>query len=299
MGELQALRKISDSAGDAVRNVIRAFHSSPRGEHFDRFDARYIGTGEGAQAKGYGLYFAGDESVSDWYRKKFSSPSSQVLAPYEDLSKYFAPGNVVPSYGGYDKVLTFHPAPGGQADKWAVEVIAVDSTGTPLRYERPRMHSTHPTLREVNRVLKRKPGTSYEVELMVPEESLLDWDAPISQQPLAIQNYFGDFAKTADADGQKIYRAMSSRLGREYDYDLSGHPGAEAASRVLLEHGVPGIRYLDGASRRAGEGTRNYVMFPGTEDRIRILRKYGLAPATLGAEGLLNQQPEESMAPAF
>ena len=49
----------------------------------------------------------------------------------------------------------------------------------------------------------------------------------------------------------------------------------------------------------AGEGSRNYVMFPGTEDRIRILRKYGLAPATLGAEGLLNQPPEESPDQAF
>jgi hypothetical protein len=50
----------------------------------------------------------------------------------------------------------------------------------------------------------------------------------------------------------------------------------------LLEQGVPGIRYLDGGSRRAGQGTRNYVMFPGTEDQIRILRKYAV-PGAIGA----------------
>lgn len=32
---------------------------------------------------------------------------------------------------------------------------------------------------------------------------------------------------------------------------------------------------VDQGSRAAGEGTRDYVMFPGTEDRIRMLRQYG------------------------
>jgi hypothetical protein len=51
-----------------------------------------------------------------------------------------------------------------------------------------------------------------------------------------------------------------------------------------LDAGIPGIRYLDQGSRSAGEGTRNYVMFPGTEDHIRILRQYGLlAPMALPA----------------
>ena len=71
-----------------------------------------------------------------------------------------------------------------------------------------------------------------------------------------------------------------------------------SAAQVMRDAGVPGVRYFDMGSRSSQRGTRNYVMFPGTEDRIRILRKYGLAPATLGAEGLLNQQPQESTAPA-
>jgi hypothetical protein len=56
------------------------------------------------------------------------------------------------------------------------------------------------------------------------------------------------------------------------------------ASRRLMKGGIPGLRYLDGNSRTAGQGTHNYVMFPGTEDRIRILRQYGLlAPMALPA----------------
>jgi hypothetical protein len=32
-------------------------------------------------------------------------------------------------------------------------------------------------------------------------------------------------------------------------------------SEKLRELGIPGIRYLDGTSRKAGEGTRNFVLF--------------------------------------
>jgi hypothetical protein len=66
--------------------------------------------------------------------------------------------------------------------------------------------------------------------------------------------------------------------------ELARLPKTKAGAQALLEAGIPGIRYLDGQSRSAGQGTRNYVMFPGTEDRIRILRKYGLlAPMALPA----------------
>ncbi|MGL4556087.1 MAG: hypothetical protein ACRCV5_01190, partial [Afipia sp.] len=47
---------------------IRAFHGSPH--DFDRFDVSKIGTGEGAQAYGHGLYFAESEGVAKSYRDK-------------------------------------------------------------------------------------------------------------------------------------------------------------------------------------------------------------------------------------
>ena len=41
---------------------IRAYHSSPH--DFDKFDLAKIGTGEGAQVYGHGLYFAESPAVS-------------------------------------------------------------------------------------------------------------------------------------------------------------------------------------------------------------------------------------------
>jgi hypothetical protein len=54
----------------AVRQGIRAYHGSPH--DFEKFDLSKIGTGEGAQAYGHGLYFAEKEGVAKDYRDKLS-----------------------------------------------------------------------------------------------------------------------------------------------------------------------------------------------------------------------------------
>jgi hypothetical protein len=278
---------------------IRAYHGSPHS--FDRFDASKIGTGEGNQAYGYGLYFADSENVADVYRKGLSGPYSQALAPDEDIPQFFAPGNLVPSYGGQDKVLRFFPGPESEPWRWSVEVVSADAAGNPKPYERPRIHSTRPSLRAADRVLgrePRRPGHSYEVELQVPEEALLDWDAPLNRQPDYVRSaleeigintrpfsgkFMGFPVEGVVPTGRHAYEDAASLAKR------SGVPLGErqaTAAKTLLEAGVPGIRYFDGKSRSAGQGTRNYVMFPGTEDSIRILRKYGLlAPMAAGAMG--------------
>jgi hypothetical protein len=47
---------------DDKTSGILAYHGSPYS--FDKFDASKIGTGEGAQAYGHGLYFAENEGVA-------------------------------------------------------------------------------------------------------------------------------------------------------------------------------------------------------------------------------------------
>jgi hypothetical protein len=54
---------------DEVYNQT-AYHGSPH--KFDTFDLGAIGTGEGAQAHGWGLYFAQDKKVSEEYRERLT-----------------------------------------------------------------------------------------------------------------------------------------------------------------------------------------------------------------------------------
>jgi hypothetical protein len=62
------------------------------------------------------------------------------------------------------------------------------------------------------------------------------------------------------------------------------------ASKKLLEQGVLGIKYFDGGSRAAGDGSRNYVTF--SDEIVSIVKKYGIAglamlpPAVLMQNGI-------------
>ena len=52
-------------------NELEAYHGSPY--DFDKFAVKYLGNGEGAQAHGYGLYFALNPDTGEKYRKKLNN----------------------------------------------------------------------------------------------------------------------------------------------------------------------------------------------------------------------------------
>jgi hypothetical protein len=57
---------------DAALAAMTVYHGSPH--KFDKFDMSKIGTGEGAQAYGHGLYMAEKPGVADEYATKLSEP---------------------------------------------------------------------------------------------------------------------------------------------------------------------------------------------------------------------------------
>jgi hypothetical protein len=62
-----------------------------------------------------------------------------------------------------------------------------------------------------------------------------------------------------------LYRALSDYGGQSVE-----------GSRALQSVGIPGIRYLDAGSRgQGGSSTRNFVVFPGEEKKVKILERNG------------------------
>ena len=59
---------------DAVRMAFTAWAGSPA--TFDKFSTEYVGTGEGTENQGWGLYFSSIEGVAQWYKES--------LAPHFD-----------------------------------------------------------------------------------------------------------------------------------------------------------------------------------------------------------------------
>ena len=280
MNKLDALA--TRLAGEASPSVIRAYHGSPY--DFDRFDASKIATGEGNQVYGHGLYFAGDEDVARSYRDALKTSVDRSV-PRDLQTAYIeasiARGDFANRRGGWLRKNPRMEFP-QQAEMDANETLFYDLQN--------RVHAA-----------ANNPGRMYEVEIAHPEDSLLDYDSPfgktsgvVAAEVLASKSpgIIPDQTLRAIQDGTWASRDFtygdSPLLANRRLQKFSKMPEGAAA---LLDAGIPGIRYLDGMSRSAGDGTRNYVMFPGTEDSIRILRKYAF-PGAVGT-GVASQYGEE------
>lgn len=283
MGKIDEIAELAARLGGQAPQpkYIRAYHGSPY--DFDRFDASKIGTGEGAQAYGHGLYFAGEEDVAKHYRDTLSA-DNEIPIPWPLSDEYSQ---------AYQDFLTSS----SKFSEW-------DSLNPGRsRLEDNPFHNEHElAVAAFNDVRRRVdeatkvPGRVYEVEIAHPESNLLDLDAMPGEQSPGVRNALevlgvlqrGPITPRTNLSGYAALRRLSE--------DLSP---AGAASE-LFRQGVPGARYLDGVSRARKDGTRNYVMFPGTEDSIRILRKYAVPGAIgAGAASGMQGQPQSRPSPSY
>lgn len=85
------------------------FHGSPH--RFNKFDMSKIGTGEGAQAYGHGLYFSENRAVADEYARKLSSRNSFAGQPIDQGVRYKVdlPDDQIANMLDWDKPLSQQP----------------------------------------------------------------------------------------------------------------------------------------------------------------------------------------------
>ena len=103
---------------------------------------------------------------------------------------------------------------------------------------------------------------------------MLDWDKPLSRQhpnvKAALAKIDKDFYDpkgqeySPDEQGQMIYMRLANSPLANTNKD---------ASEVFKQAGIPGIKYLDEGSRGTNKSTRNFVVFPGEEKKVRILER--------------------------
>lgn len=231
-----------EMAEGAVLDVVggpmaTAFHGSPH--KFSKFDMSKIGTGEGHHAYGHGLYFAENPNVAKEYQKKFAH-HSQALGR-DRLKKYFKEGNIVPSYGGTDRVIKFNEWEGKPPytfDGWNVDVRAVERKGGEwVDSGRTRSHATLPSPEDYEKVTGDKASHLYKVD--IPDEhidNMLDWDIPFDKQPEKIKNIFKNTSGGYRTDGDN-------------DYIFQEWVKSPRGSIDLMQSGIKGIKYLDQFSR--------------------------------------------------
>jgi hypothetical protein len=275
-------RKAKGMFGNLMRDqsgAIRAWHGSPH--DFDRFDMSKIGTGEGAQAYGHGLYFAEDDRVARSYQRALSGGQSGKLT-VDGVS--VLPNT--PLWGA----LTTHNGDAAAALASARKQAATLTEGQRARAGIDDLLEQLETIRGRDIQLREGPGRLYEVNINAEPEDFLDWDRPLSEQPVQrkyadalmpslksdpiLSELFGNdpipphyLGLFTNSKGSQAYNSFAD-LGRgEY-----GSSDPVRATNALRQAGVPGIRYLDQGSRGAGQGSHNFVVFD--DQLVNILNKY-------------------------
>jgi hypothetical protein len=294
---------------DPVMREIDVYHGSPH--VFDEFDASKIGTGEGAQAYGHGIYLAESPKVAAGYRSQL------------------APGTIRTIDGGdYDPANPEHIAAGylhtfrhkNYPPKKIADILEEDASLLQQESHKKAAEIVRSgKIEALGKVGHRPSGALYTADL--PDEMvdrMLDWDKPLGQQPSAVREtvmrYMNVGEKQLPADmrvgqigdkyvvlqdkpplpgstfgvGRSVVKGpkaaseqeavdayWNSLTGKDF-YDTIGKDlGKNAdASDYMRQLGIPGIKYLDAGSRgQGGTGTRNFVVFPGEEKKVKILKR--------------------------
>ncbi|PJK03982.1 hypothetical protein CO612_07685 [Lysobacteraceae bacterium NML71-0210] len=266
---LEALPENGAASGATDVDALfqRVWHGTPhRGIEKTGFKLNAIGTGEGAQAYGWGIYFASQRAVAEHYRKGLS---------YREQVRQFM--RELPEDADIDEVM--EALERGDLPQAAADVVRALAADDWLGFDYPAQAITaafkeldnfdpSPELREA---IRRYSGQLYQVE--IPEDSdLLDWDKPLSEQPPRVREAIEAVGRSLSEEMRWMWHGVNADTSGKALYGLLGEVAAEldpdgveniqqAASELLREHGIPGLRYLDGDSRAAGEGSHNYVIW--------------------------------------
>lgn len=284
---------------------IAALHASPHS--FRKFSTDYMGQGEGAQAYGWGLYFAESPKVNRSYMNQFAQDKATwkfrevetgvIEVMQRSLVGSFLPKDALPeakedaSDIAWSVLGDLVDAARGSMTVLDIVMELHDEIDTNRKYA-----ETYPQEREKLEQLEGfmlslldhldeievRTGmpSNYRVELNVEDYldfmeggELLFWDKGYGS---STTSRIGDWL--LDEGKEEAYSLfndkdpengywMGGKIYRSLE-DALGSP--REASEFLLRHGVRGIRYADGFSRWKAEEkqTYNYVIFDGNDIKI-------------------------------
>jgi hypothetical protein len=329
--------RVYQSLSDPMPSGAKLIKEHPLG----RFDMSKIGTGEGAQSYGRGLYFAENPATAMSYRDALSPPGPVLYG-----GVVVKPTNITKlggSYGdpvGHAKYIFARYGGNAELSKQTLQTMVESYRAGPYADQSVSrwFEKAVAAIDGLDPASVTRSGRMYEVDLHTDLDALLDWDGPI---PAGLQKQLG--VRGTVKNGKELYAALHNKavhasgankgykqpglsdpdglgsLADRVGVDLAPHqPGSyddndfrrirsefdnrrkeftrtewtkiqamldddadATASTLLREAGVPGLKYFDGASRSAGKGTRNYVVWD--EKRIELLRKYGILPPVAAA----------------
>ena len=257
-----------------------AWHGSPY--DFDRFDLGAIGTGEGAQVHGWGLYFAANREVSEAYKDALSRDVvEQKHYLYLAGNKYEYPDGTTLIRADNGKVSS-NPIISDVA-KLIHNLGSIDAAVTRLEKLKQGYETRGNTGRSYQHVLdalkvlnddktyekyedqKRSTARLYQVD--IPDaDTMLDEDKPLSEQPKIMQLLDAHAEKTGDwsFSSEELDESDTGRDFYKYLKEVLHSP--REASKYLNAAGINGITY------NGGRDGRCYVVFD--DEAVSVINKY-------------------------
>lgn len=282
---------------------IKTYHGSQAS--FDKFDHSFMGSGEGAQAYGWGTYVSEVEGIAKAYAKantaKRNTEYTVAKRAYEDaeteyknLTNYIADSELnismynIPSLENNKKKLEMYKEKGIQ--HW-VEVYEqrVERGEKTIKEERERIEENKLKQKEAYQLMdeakkkldsiEKSKRNLYSVD--IPDDTgknYLDWDGRLPK------TYINRVNKALEASGHKtidtLYpsRVDGKLVGQDlYDRLRSELGSQKAASLLLKDAGFVGVKVI--AQRNTGgnkKGMMNYVIFDENNAQITSHAKFSL-----------------------
>lgn len=254
------------------------YHGSPH--DFDAFSTDKIGTGEGVQAFGHGLYFAENADVAGNYRKSVSEKTfiEKVRDSYDENDR--------PQEA--EQALQSNPDLSAAEKNLLTALKADDYLGFDYPHQAVRAALREPEnfdLSPETKAALAQFGNTYKVRITADKQNFLDHDKPLSEQPgITAKLDAAGIEYKRDWTGAQLYESSKLVPGEFRD--------KVAASAKLREAGIEGVQYLDRASRKEGSGTHNYVLFDAS--KAHIIEKNGKAVAAPFPEPSTEAPPAEA-----
>ena len=286
---------------------LTAYHGTPHTIQ-GQFDINKVGTGEGAQAYGHGMYFAENPAVA----KQYATPNDEIVAKA--------------IVNNIRKIYDQRVETGGTSKE------AINEARNQMQYMAE--NAPTPTVKQlyydgvnnVERIVTNPLGNVYKVDIPDADiPNMLNWELPINQQSAKVQEIakqldpnlladtphlivrgqarhwtevvdsledlqnpkvikllkkiygeasevmpYGDYL-ASKMTGEQLYRNLSNPTQWSKEaapYAMKAGMEDAAVSAKLNELGVKGIRYKDAMSRGADDGTSNFVVFDPSNVKI-------------------------------
>ena len=246
---------------------------------YDKPSLHYIGTGEGAQAYGWGLYGSSEREIGEFYAKadaRRKAQQEEVLFDGKSIHPDMAANLdewesikaailwVKQNKGDIDAAISELQGYIDNGEDYSTDDIAfVQRAIDFLKNNRERILYVHASDLTGNRNLYSQ--TFFPDK----EENLLDWDNPVPDQQMqmiADQGAKEGLPFVYSEDGKNVFNESNTSGMWVYEqlckpYNGLGSP--KAVSEFLYRAGIDGITYIGDSS-----GVRNYVAFSDEDIRI-------------------------------